>query len=164
MNPTEAQASVRILLAVARADSSVADDERRTIGAIAAQSGARFEEAGAIDVDAELARLTSPDARRLTMRAALAIALVDGKCTPEERRLLEQLNAALGGALEIGGEVEAWTARMAELRSAVEEATDGFLHAVTRASKGAQLSSRDYEALVAGLEKKKKELLAGALG
>jgi tellurite resistance protein len=163
MKPSEAEASMRILRAVAEADATVAADEQRVLGVVAEKTGARADAEGPIDLDRELLRLSSEDAKRLTMRAALAIAAIDGKCTADEHRLLAKVDAAIGGGLDLAEAEAEWTARMAETRRAVAAETDDFLRAVGRASAIAELSPQRYETLLADFEKKKRELMTKAI-
>jgi len=163
MKPSEAEASMRILHVVAEADSTPPVDGDRILGAVAEKTGAMTTAEGPIDLDRELKRLASEDAKRLTMRAALAIAAIDGKCTADEHRLLVKLDAALGGGLNLAKAEADWIARMAETRKAVAAVTDGFLHEVGRASAIAELSPQRYEALLADFEKKKRELMTKAI-
>ncbi|MBX3206615.1 MAG: TerB family tellurite resistance protein [Labilithrix sp.] len=96
----EALASLRILVAVARADGTVHNDERKSLAAalesLELPGGASVEAllAEDVDVDAELRVLTSADAREQIYRSAYFMAYADGTCTKEEQALLDRIAAA----------------------------------------------------------------------
>jgi uncharacterized protein (DUF697 family)/uncharacterized tellurite resistance protein B-like protein len=102
----EALASLRILVAVARADGTVHNDERRSLAA-ALES---FEMPGGLsveqllqeepDVALQLHQLTSPEAREQIYRSAYFMAYADGTCTKEEQALLDQIAEATDAAAE----------------------------------------------------------------
>ncbi len=162
--PAEARAVLRVLLAVAAADGAIDDEELQTLAVVGDQMGAKPDGARAIDVDAELRSILSPPARDLTVRAALAIAAVDGICTPEEHSLLERIDAAFGRKSSretlIGNERQ-WLARMGDAREALARATDDFLHALARS--GGSTDAVAYDALLAQLDERKRKALGAAL-
>jgi uncharacterized protein (DUF697 family) len=91
----EAVASLRILVAVAQADGQIHEEEKKSIAAalegISLPSGTTADSllAETIDVDAQLALLTSPAARGEIWKSAFAMANADGSCSPEEQKLLD---------------------------------------------------------------------------
>ena len=160
----EARAVLRVLLAVAAADGSIDDEELQTLAIVGDQMGAKPDSARAIDVDAELRSILTPPARDLTVRAALAIAAVDGVCTPEEHALLERIDAAFGrkSSREIlVGSEQQWLARMGDAREALARATDDFLHALARRSGSTDAAV--YDALLSQLDDRKRKALGAAL-
>lgn len=104
----EAVASLRILAAIARADGSVHNDERKSLAA--ALESLELDKpiavddllggAEGIDVSAELARLQSPEAREQIYRSAFFMAYADGSCTKEEQAILDLIAAATGVTAE----------------------------------------------------------------
>lgn len=92
----EALASLKILAAIARADGSVHNDERRSLAAaldnLELPAPVKIEELLAdtsIDVASELAKLESPEAREQIYRSAFFMAHADGTCTKEEQAILD---------------------------------------------------------------------------
>jgi uncharacterized protein (DUF697 family)/tellurite resistance protein len=104
----EAVASLKILAAVARADGTIHNDERKSLAA--ALESLELEKPipvdellgsdRAIDVSAEIAKLESPDAREQIYRSAFFMAWADGSCTKEEQALLELIAAETGVTAE----------------------------------------------------------------
>ncbi len=163
----EAKASLRILVAVARADGTITPEERRLIDAAAEREGASVALAsvGDVDLDAELSKIKSRDARRLTLKAAIAIASVDGLTTPREHAMLQRIHAALGDEAVLELQViEADAAdRMAGIRRELDASSDAFMHAVARAHRGGAVDQGEYEALLARLESEKHAIVDEAL-
>jgi len=101
---TEAIASLKILAAVARADGTIHNDERRSLAAalelLALENPVTVESLltgdDGIDVLAELKQLESPEAREQVYRSAFFMAYADGSCTKEEEALLELIAAETG--------------------------------------------------------------------
>ena len=101
---TEAFASLKILAAVARADGSVHNDERRSLAAalevLQLEKPVKIEDLlgsdDGIDVGVELKKLESPEAREQVYRSAFFMAYADGSCTKEEQALLERIAAETG--------------------------------------------------------------------
>jgi uncharacterized protein (DUF697 family)/uncharacterized tellurite resistance protein B-like protein len=91
----EAVASLRILVAVAQADGQIHEEEKKSIAGalegISLPAGTTADTllAETIDVDAQLALLTSPAARGEIWKSAFAMANADGSCSPEEQKLLD---------------------------------------------------------------------------
>ncbi len=100
----EAVASLKILAAVARADGTVNNDERRSLVAaldlLVLETPVKIDDLlasdDAIDVSAELTKLASPESREQVYRSAFFMAYADGSCTPEEQSLLELIAAETG--------------------------------------------------------------------
>jgi uncharacterized protein (DUF697 family)/uncharacterized tellurite resistance protein B-like protein len=96
----EALASLRILVAVARADGTIHNDERRSLAAalesLELPGGMTVERLlqEDTDVDAQLRELTTPDAREQIYRSAYFMAYADGTCTSEEQALLDRIAQA----------------------------------------------------------------------
>lgn len=101
---TEAVASLKILAAVARADGTVHNDERKSLAAalesleldkpIAVEELLGTDEG--IDVLDELKHLKSPEAREQIYRSAFFMAYADGTCTKEEQAILDLVAAETG--------------------------------------------------------------------
>lgn len=92
----EAVASLKILAAIARADGSVHNDERKSLAAaldnLELSQPVKIDELLAdttIDVKAELAKLESEAAREQIYRSAFFMAHADGTCTKEEQAILD---------------------------------------------------------------------------
>lgn len=164
MKPSEALASLRVLLCVARADGRVSADEHRVMEVVADRAYAPQAPpldwaAQEADLALALASLVSAEARALTMKAAVAVAAVDGKVSKKEHRLLERIFAALSdddAALDLPTAEEKYGGRMEEARHEIERSTVDFLHHVSEAQHAGKLSQHAYEALVGKLEEEKR--------
>ena len=99
---TEVLAGIKVLVALAQADGTIHDDERTAIAnaldGVELPDGATVEKllSSTIDLDAELARVTSEAARKRTYEAACALVFIDGHVSKEERELLERIAEAFG--------------------------------------------------------------------
>jgi tellurite resistance protein len=161
MQPAEKEACLRILLAIARADGVVDEEEERTLAVVAAEVGLSGPSDATLDVDAELARVRSPEARELLVRAAHAMANVDGTCAPEELALLRKIHAAFGAAappVEVAE--QQWASRMVDARESLARATAQFLRAVSSLGDAPGAS---YERLVQELDASKRAALGRAM-
>lgn len=93
----EAVASLRILAAIARADGSVHNDERKSLAAaldnVELSTPVKIDDLLSkdvtIDVKSELAKLESEEARDQIYRSAFFMAHADGTCTKEEQAILD---------------------------------------------------------------------------
>lgn len=102
---------IKVLVALAQADGKIHENERAAI--VNAVDGSDLPDGATvdalleatIDIDAELARITSEEARKRTFDAASAIVFVDGETTDDERTLLSRVASALG--FDLDGEAEA---------------------------------------------------------
>jgi uncharacterized protein (DUF697 family)/tellurite resistance protein len=96
----EALASLRILVAIARADGTVHNDERKSLAAalesLELPGGMTVEKllSEQVDVAGQLRELKSPESREQTYRSAYFMAYADGTCTKEEQALLDQIAEA----------------------------------------------------------------------
>jgi len=96
----EAVASLRILVAIARADGSIHNDERKSLAAalesLELPGGLTVEKllSENVNVAKELDALTSEDAREQIYRSAYFMAYADGTCTKEEQAILDQIALA----------------------------------------------------------------------
>lgn len=100
MTEQEALASLKILVSVARADGVLQDSERSALESTLAETnlpGTTVQGLleGAIDLDAELKKLSSAEAREHTYAAAAALAKADGACSAEEQRVLDKIKESL---------------------------------------------------------------------
>lgn len=101
MTETESVASLKLLVAMAQADGTLQAEEKEAIsGALANVKIAGLSSADAlfaekINVDAEIAKLSSDDARNSTYQAVYSLAYADGTCTKEEQALLDTLKTKL---------------------------------------------------------------------
>lgn len=158
MNPRETKAVLRLLYAVASADGTLTNEERRAL-AVAADDLREELLEGPVDIAAETSYISSTTAKLATLEAAVALAVIDGRCTPEEHMLLEQIREAF--ALEIAVPItlreETWEARTREARAALRSAEVDFLHALSK--KQGSLSPIEYQALVFELQRTQIETL-----
>jgi uncharacterized protein (DUF697 family)/tellurite resistance protein len=96
----EAVASLRILVAIARADGTVHNDERKSLAAalesLELPGGVTIDKllAEEVDLAAQLRELASSEAREQVYRSAYFMAYADGTCTKEEQALLDRIAAA----------------------------------------------------------------------
>ena len=98
---TEAVASLKILAAIARADGTVHNDERKSLAAALESLDLEkplpvdelLDSDRPIDVAGELAHLESPAAREQIYRSAFFMAYADGQCTREEQAILDLIAA-----------------------------------------------------------------------
>jgi len=112
----EALATLRILVAIARADGSIHTDERKSLAAALESLGGDVALPGGlatdrlldetIDLDAELAVLTSPDAREQIYRSAYFMAFADGSCSKEEQAILDRIAVATEPSAETLAQLE----------------------------------------------------------
>lgn len=161
MERIETHAALRLLYAVALADGTISPEEERALAAVAEDLGDDVDRSGvAIDIAAEAARLVSEAARVATFEAAVALAVVDGRCTPEEHAVLERMRAALGVDLPmpVAEREQAWQQRMREARAAMRAAEVEFLHAVGK-KRESGLPQDEYEALLGELHRAQVEAL-----
>ncbi len=97
----EVLAGIKVLVALAQADGTVHDDERLAIEnaleGVELPAGTTAETllASKIDVEAELAKVTTDDAKKRTYEAACALVYIDGQVSREERELLRKIEEAL---------------------------------------------------------------------
>jgi uncharacterized protein (DUF697 family)/tellurite resistance protein len=102
MDDAEVLSGIKVLVAVAQADGTIHDDERKAIEN--ALDGVELPEgataatllASRVDLDAELARITNDEARTRTYEASCAIVFIDGHVSKEERELLDRIAKAFG--------------------------------------------------------------------
>jgi uncharacterized protein (DUF697 family)/tellurite resistance protein len=96
----EALASLRILVAIARADGTIHNDERKSLAAalesLELPGGTTVEKllAENVDVATQLSELKSEEARDQIYRSAYFMAYADGTCTKEEQAILDQIASA----------------------------------------------------------------------
>ncbi len=96
----EVLSGLKVLVAVAKADGVVHDNERLAIEnaleGVELPEGTTVESllASSIDVDAELAAIKSSDVKRQTFDSACALAYVDGEASEVERAMLEKVRKA----------------------------------------------------------------------
>ncbi|WP_394847696.1 TerB family tellurite resistance protein [Pendulispora brunnea] len=104
---TEGLAGLRILVAVAKADGRLLAEERtaleEALEGVSLPDGVTLETLleEETDVEAQIQRIVSPEARRQTYDAAVAIALVDGERVSQENAILDRMKAAFGYAASI---------------------------------------------------------------
>lgn len=96
----EALASLRILVAIAQADGTVHDDEKRSLlAAISTLSlGLDIDKVlgEKVDLDAQLEELKSNEAKEQAFRSAYFMAHADGNCSAEEAALLDRIAEKTG--------------------------------------------------------------------
>ncbi len=121
----EAIASLRLLVAVARADGSLHQDERRSLAAALESfdvpAGITIDGllSEPVDVAAQLAELKSDEARQQIYRSAFFMAHADGSATKEEQALLDQIGAAVGVGEEERARLERMFVKAAPTASAL---------------------------------------------
>lgn len=109
---TEALACLRVLVAVARVDGTVHHDERKSLSAalesLALPEGTTIASLleTDVDVDAELARLASDEAREQVYRSAYFMAHADGEYDPKEAELLAKIERATGPSADVKASLE----------------------------------------------------------
>jgi uncharacterized tellurite resistance protein B-like protein len=152
MNPQETEACLRILFLVAAADEDVVDEE----DALFEKLGHRGEILTGIDLDTEVAKLVSPEGRQATFDAAVAMASVDGRCSPKEHALLERIQQKLGVSTPLRVIEADWLERLREPRRRLREANDAFLDAIAAAG---ELPRAAYQGLVSHLQQERHKAL-----
>lgn len=158
MNQREMKAALRLLYAVASADGTLTNEERRAL-AVAADDLSEELLEGPVDIETETSNISSATAKLATLEAAIALAVIDGRCTPEEHEVLEQMRVAF--ALEIPMPIaereETWEARTRDARAALRASEVDFLHTLSK--KRGSLTPLEYQALVAELQRAQLETL-----
>ena len=102
MSGRETIAGVRVLVCVAKADGVVHEDERKALAASLEGAplplGMTLETllAEAIDLDAQLENLVTPESKDQVFKSACSLAYADGTCSPEEQKMLDHIQARLG--------------------------------------------------------------------
>jgi hypothetical protein len=175
MDRNETRASLRVLWALVRADGVVTPAELRLLELAAAHEGggAAPSDPGGVDLERELEQLQSEEAQRLTLKAALAIATVEGSVSAEAHRVLERIHRALARSQDeqapparaLATDEGAAADRMRDVQRAIAKETDDFVHRLARAgaAHGGVVDPNEYEKLVAELDAKKRALLDEAL-
>src|SRR5262245_40889283 len=96
----EAVASLELLVAIAKADGSLAPEERAvledTLKGAKLPGGLTVDAllGGTYDVDALASQITSQEARDAAFSSAFAMAYADRTCLPEEQAILAKLERA----------------------------------------------------------------------
>ncbi|MCA9583757.1 MAG: hypothetical protein KC657_00190 [Myxococcales bacterium] len=164
LHRNDTEACLRILLAVALADGTVTSDEERALGILAGVHDLPKADASLIvDIPKEAARISSPEARRATYDAAIAMSEIDGHCTAEEHALLVTIGKALGFDDPPGLTVRehAWHEDLDEPRARLASVESKFLHEMARADT---MSNAAYAARVEELRAEREAILREALG
>ncbi len=95
---SQALAGLRVMVAVARADGRIAEEEKRQITDALAELAPDLSPdevfAERFDLDEEIAKIIEPDVQRATYRAALVLSMADGESHAEESKLLAKLREA----------------------------------------------------------------------
>jgi len=100
MNETEGLAALRILIAIAKADGKLLDEERNALehvlGGTALPDGITLETLlkDESDLETQIQLITSDVAKRETYQAEVGLAYIDGDCAPSEEHILERLKFA----------------------------------------------------------------------
>ncbi|HVJ94747.1 MAG TPA: DUF533 domain-containing protein [Labilithrix sp.] len=96
----EALACLKVLVAVAKADGRIRPDERKSlaaaIGGFQLPADTSVEEllSAELEIDVELAKITSAEAKEQVYRSAHFLVNADGTSAPEEHALLARIEAA----------------------------------------------------------------------
>lgn len=155
-------ASLRVLACVARADGKIHTTEELALEALSQDIDAfSFRKAlhEDADLDALLREIVSPELRMRTLTEAIALANIDGRCSPHELAMLEKIRDAfaLGGELDLVADSELWKRKTARIRRALEAATAAYLHKV-HDEPARDLSLDRYERLAAELAQAKHDI------
>ncbi len=140
----EALASLRLLVAMARADGTVHNDERKSLAAalesLELPAGMTVETllAEEVDVDEQLQELESPEAREQIYRSAFFMAHADGTCTEEEEALL----AKIATVAQPSSEQRAALERMFTSRATGGEASLALVRIDDPAERSAEVKTR----------------------
>jgi hypothetical protein len=168
MTSDECKASLRVLLAIARADGQVHEREKDVLDFLAHHAFSTDTPRLSMDLDVEVdcARIRSEKLKRLTFSAALVIADIDEVRTEQETALLARIHKGLGlpGEPESGFVKAAHRARMAQVTLKLTEANTEFFRAVAKQSEGGTLEQARYEELLERLADKKNALLKSVFG
>lgn len=92
----EGLAGLRLLVAVAKADGVIRDEEKEAIAAaLEGQAELTLDAVleAKFDLDEEIAAFGTIESREQAYRSAHALANADGECSPEEQQLLEKIRA-----------------------------------------------------------------------
>lgn len=109
----EALACLNVLIAMAKADGSVTADEKKSLAAalggfeLPSETSVERLLCSPIDVDAELAKITSDDAKVQLYRSAHFLANADGVSAPEERALLTKIDVACAPSAQLRAQLAA---------------------------------------------------------
>jgi tellurite resistance protein len=128
---SEAVASLKILVAIAMADGHVDADERKALSSALVSFELPFALsleslfAETVDVDAELAKVTSAEGREQLYRSAHFLARADGRASTEEGALLDRVAAATSPSEQLIAEL-ARLAPSPSRRSAFVESLRGL--------------------------------------
>lgn len=168
MTKDECRASLRLLLAMVRADGQIHPREKDALEFLTRRSFEECKHAPAlateIDIDRECAKIEDETVKRLTMSAALVIADIDEDRAPEETALLKRIHTAFGFSGEPEGAFlkTAHRARMGLLTMRLTEAHEEFFRAVARLSEvgAGEPDPLAYERLLEDLDAKKTALLS----
>ncbi len=168
MTRDEADACLRILAAIARADGSISADEARALahfGGAEGDKAAADAQSSRVDITREAKRIRSAEARRATFEAAIAMAEVDSRCTREEHAVLVELRNALelDDVVDVLVAEREWAQQMTEPLRALADADRGFLLAVARERDAGELSNERYVAMVDDLRREHARVLADVL-
>lgn len=159
----ERLASLRILACVARAEGKIRPTERLALEALG-QDETDFSVQKAVHepegLEGLLGLVVSPELRHRTLTEAIALANIDGVCTPQELAILTQIRDAFGASTEIDlvADSDIWKRKTARIRKALQSATAAYLHKVHDDAEHVQLSMDRYEHLVAELTRAKLEI------
>lgn len=148
MTTSPVLASYNVLRHVAYADRRLTDAERKRLDDVARELGVRADARPMHDdFDTYVACITDASLREKTMRAAIALANVDGYCSDDEKALLDRLAAAFGlGPVQlVAGQALRETP---ELVAAKAAATEHFLQKMSAARAKGDLTQQTYERLV----------------
>ncbi len=101
LTETHAVAALRLIVAVAKADDELADQERAQLEAALAAlplGGLSVDQllAEAVDIEAQFKLLDSDEAKENAWGAMYAMAWADGNCVPMEQVVLDRAQAVLG--------------------------------------------------------------------
>ena len=100
MADDQALAGLKVMIAVARADGSLADAEKvqleEALRELAPMTDLTKLLAEEVDLEAELKKIVEPEVRHATYRAALLLSVADGEAHAEESKILAKVREAYG--------------------------------------------------------------------
>ena len=155
LNEKQALASLRVLICIAKANGSVAPDERAALEHAVSQlrlpSGVTMKSLldEKIDLDSQMHLFSTPESRDLLYQSALGFARLEGSPQPEAQKLLDTIRSSL----EISEERAALTRRI------IDEAKDTLLPSNIRPSTDPALRTSEVTSDIV-----KYSVLTGVLG
>lgn len=160
----ERLASLRVLACIARADAKIHAAEELALEALSRDEEA-FSYRSALREECELEKLldqiVSPELRARTLTEAIALANIDGRCSPQELEMLTRIRDRFGFGTDIDlvADSDLWRRRTARIRRALDDATTAYLHKVHDDAARPDFTVAHYERLVSELTRAKEAIV-----